>query len=160
MEFPWDFFLDISVYRARVHVYPQSNLSLTRPSWNKVQFCTIRFQYRLCHKISIPFMLLLRLWELWLIKDVSSLSACVVCWSPLQTVWTKIGPDILSGPILIQTVWHFNGISEMIVFDKVDFETNQQATKSIHKWSSMHRVGLVKYSLFRIYCTISIPLYS
>ena len=30
----------------------------------------------------------------------------VVCWYPLQTVWTQIRPDKKSGLIWIRTVWH------------------------------------------------------
>ena len=42
----------------------------------------------------------------------------VVCWWPLETVWTQIRPDKMSGLIWIQTVWHFDGIPE-----KVNFQT-------------------------------------
>ena len=45
---------------------------------------------------------------------VNSLPTSVVCWSPQQTVWTQIRPDILSGLIWIQTVWHSDGVPERI----------------------------------------------
>ena len=36
----------------------------------------------------------------------------VVCWHPLQTVWTQIRPNKTSGLIWIQTVCHSDGIPE------------------------------------------------
>ena len=44
----------------------------------------------------------------------NSLSTIVVCWWLLQTVWTQIRPDNMSGLIRIQTVWHSDGIPEII----------------------------------------------
>ena len=49
----------------------------------------------------------------------------------------------MSGLIWIQTVWHFDGIPERI-FQKVDFEKNQQTTKKHAKLPSRQRVGLLE----------------
>ena len=54
-------------------------------------------------------------------RQINSWPTSVVCWYPLQTVWTQIRPDKMSDLIWIQTVEHSADISERI-FLKVDFE--------------------------------------
>ena len=44
----------------------------------------------------------------------NSLPSSGVSWYPLQTVWTQVRPDKMSGLIWIQTVWHFDGNLERI----------------------------------------------
>ena len=46
----------------------------------------------------------------------------------------------MSGLIWVQTVWHSNGIPE-IIFQKVDFEKNQQMTKKYTNLPIMPRVS-------------------
>ena len=60
-------------------------------------------------------------------KPILTLPTSVVCWCPLQTVWTQIGPYITSGLIWIQNVWHSDGIPERI-FRKRWFWKNHQTT--------------------------------
>ena len=45
----------------------------------------------------------------------------VVCWYPLQTVWTQIRLDKMSGLIWIQTIWHAD-----------DIEKKQTASKELN----------------------------
>ena len=60
----------------------------------------------------------------------------------MQTVWTQIRPNKMSGLIWIQTVWHPDGIPER-VFQKNDFE-NKSADDKIHeKLHSMQRAKSV-----------------
>ena len=49
-------------------------------------------------------------------QRVNSLPSSVVCCRPLQTVWTQIRPDKMSGLIWIQTT------DTMMVFPKVDLK--------------------------------------
>ena len=46
----------------------------------------------------------------------------------LQTVWSQIRPDTMSGLICLQTVWHSDCIPARI-FQKIDFNKCQQRTK-------------------------------
>ena len=68
------------------------------------------------------------------------MSISVVCSWPLQTDWTKIRPDKMSGLIWIQSVWHSDGIPERI-FRKVYFENNRQRTKKHEKFPRGQRVN-------------------
>ena len=43
---------------------------------------------------------------------INSLLTSVVCWLPLQTIWTQLRPDKTSGMIWIQTAWHSTDIPE------------------------------------------------
>ena len=66
---------------------------------------------------------------LWLIKN--SLHTCVFCWKRLQTVWIQIRPDMLSGLIWIQTVWHSDVIPE-------EFKTNEKMSAGDKKHAQLH----------------------
>ena len=74
----------------------------------------------------------------WSISHViNSLSASIVCWLPLQTVWTQIRPDILLGLIWIQTVWHCDGFTEGIFrIGKYKYKKNQPTTKNMQNYLS------------------------
>ena len=68
-------------------------------------------------------------------EHINSLPTSVVCWLPLQTVWTQIRPDKMSGLIWMQTVWHSDGIPERI-FRKMCF-WKQSADDKNTKLTSM-----------------------
>ena len=52
---------------------------------------------------------------------INDLQSSVICWLPLQTTWTEIGPDKMIGLIWIQTVWQYSLKS---FIKAVDFETS------------------------------------
>ena len=70
---------------------------------------------------------------------LNSLPISVVCWLPLQTVWTHIKPDKTSELIWIQTVWHADGIPE-IIFWKSRFSSKSTDDKRQAKLPSRQRV--------------------
>ena len=78
---------------------------------------------------------------------LNCLPPSVVCWKYLQTAWTQIRPDILSGLIWIQTLWRSDGIPERI-FRKVSFWKNQQTTKEHEKLPSMQCVKRRRFMIF------------
>ena len=47
-------------------------------------------------------------------KHLTHCLLSVICWWPLQTVWTQIRPDRMLGLIWTHSVWHSDGISEII----------------------------------------------
>ena len=53
----------------------------------------------------------------------------------MQTVWTQIRPDKMSGLIWIQTVLHSKGIPERIYRKIFDFEKNRQMTENMQNYS-------------------------
>ena len=81
----------------------------------------------------------------------------IVCWQPLQIVWTQIRPDKKSGLIWIQPLWYSDGFPDRIFF--FFFKVN---LKKIHrrqnaKLPSMQRVKLTAINLVQrqpvYYCT-------
>ena len=63
----------------------------------------------------------------------NSLPTSVVCWQPLQTVWTLIRTDEMSVLIWIQIVWHSDGNPEWIFRKKLILKKNQQTLKKSMK---------------------------
>ena len=72
------------------------------------------------------------LWQIhlgcWQAPSEMNKPTSVVCWWSLQTDWTQIRPNKMSGLIWIRTVWHSDGIPEGI-FRKSWYKKNQQTTK-------------------------------
>ena len=70
---------------------------------------------------------------------LSAANFVICCWS-LQTVWTQIRPDILSGLIWIQTVWHSECVPEGIFLKNLTLKKVNRRQKCHEKLPSMQRV--------------------
>ena len=63
-----------------------------------------------------------------------------VCWKLLQTLWTQIRPDKMSGLIWIKTVWHYDRIQKRSFRKSWFWKKNQQATIKRKKIPCLHVV--------------------
>ena len=68
----------------------------------------------------------------------NTLDSCRLLTTPLQTVWTQIRPDKMSGLIWVQTVCHSDGIPETILRKSSFLKKNHKTTKKHVKLPSIH----------------------
>ena len=69
------------------------------------------------------------------------MASFVVCWWPLQTVWTQSRTDQTSVLIWIQTIWHTDAVSERIFSKKLILKKVSRRQKH-EKLPSMQRVKI------------------
>ena len=60
----------------------------------------------------------------------------------MQTVWTQIRPDRTSVLIWVQTVWHSDGINEIVCRKGWFWTKNQQTTKSMQNYPVRRALSL------------------
>ena len=65
---------------------------------------------------------------------VNSLRTSAICWYPAKTFWTQIRPDIMSGLIWIQAVWHWyswKNFSKKLMLKKRSAEKNKKSYQNL-----------------------------
>ena len=80
-------------------------------------------------------------------------STFVVCWWPLQTVWTQIKTDRMSVLIWIETVWHSDSVIKRTFWKCLFWKklVDKKSIKNYHACKELNRLYIQEKRVFWVY---------